>query len=133
MGRPAMEKERAGSVDGWVITREKEGSTEVRLREMREYAPKFDEPGKFLLVKAEEISASFNKAPIHMNAVNVQEEIQPVKDLTSIQETMRANLKLVAEQSKRPRVPISTHIHHPNFRWALPADDIPAVTVENIL
>ena len=131
LGKTTMEKYRARFGDDWVITREKEGSTEVRLREMREYAPKFDEPGKFLLVKAEEISASFQNAPIHMNAVNVQEEIQPVKDLTSIQETMRANLKLVAEQSKRLGVPIFTHINHPNFRMALTADDLAAVTEEN--
>ncbi len=131
LGKTTMEKYRARFGDEWVVTREKDGGTEVRLREMREYAPKFDEPGKFLLVKAEEISASFNKAPIHMNAVNVQEEIKPVKDFTSIQETMRANLKLVAEQSQRLGVPIFTHINHPNFRWALTADDLAAVTEEN--
>jgi hypothetical protein len=83
LGKGTMEKYRARFGDDWVITRTKDGAEEVRLREMSEYTPKFDEPGKFLLVKAEEISASFDNAPIHMNAINVQEEIKPVKDLTS--------------------------------------------------
>ncbi|MBL9129559.1 MAG: hypothetical protein JNG86_00055 [Verrucomicrobiaceae bacterium] len=131
LGKTTLEKYRARFGDEWVITREKDGTTEVRLREMRDYAPKFDEPGKFLLVKAEEISASFNKAPIHMNAVNLQEELQPVKDHVSVQETMRLNLKNVAEQSRRLGVPMFTHINHPNFRWALTAEDLAAVTEEN--
>ncbi|MBK8091938.1 MAG: hypothetical protein IPK32_08125 [Verrucomicrobiaceae bacterium] len=131
LGKATMDKYRSRFGNDWVITREKDGSTEVRLRQMSEYAPKFDEPGKFLIVKAEEISASFQKAPIHMNAVNIQQEIQPVKDHVSIQETMRANLRLVAEQAAKLGPPIFTHINHPNFRWALTADDLAAVTEEN--
>jgi len=131
LGKTTMEKYRARFGDEWVITREKEGSTEVRLRQMSEYGPKLNEPGQFLLVPAEEISAEYNKAPIHMNAVNLREEIKPVKDRTNIQETMRANLKLVNEQAARLGVPMFTHINHPNFRWALTAEDLAAVLEEN--
>ena len=66
-----------------------------------------------------------------MNAVNLKEEITPVKDLGSIPEVMRANLRLVNEQSKRLGVPMLTHINHPNFRWALSAEDLAAVLEEN--
>jgi hypothetical protein len=39
--------------------------------------------------------------------VNLREEIKPIKDLGSIQEVLRANFKLVNEQSQRLGVPVS--------------------------
>lgn len=131
LGKTTMEKYRARFGDDWVTTREKDGVTEVRLKKLAEYRPKFEVPGKFLLVQAEEISAGIGKVPIHMNAVNLQEEIKPINDLSSIQEVMRANLRLVNEQSKRLGVPMLTHINHPNFKWALSAEDLAAVLEEN--
>lgn len=131
LGKTTMEKYRARFGDEWVTTREKDGVTEVRLKKLEEYRPKFEVPGKFLIIQAEEISAGIGSVPIHMNAVNLREEIKPVKDLTSIQEVMRANLRLVNEQSKRLGVPMLTHINHPNFKWALSAEDLAAVLEEN--
>ena len=83
LGKTTMEKYLARFGGDWVTTREKDNLTEVRLKKLEEYRPKFEEPGKFLLIQAEEISAGFGKAPIHINAVNLREEIKPVKDLTS--------------------------------------------------
>ncbi len=131
LGKTTMEKYRARFGDEWVTTREKDGVTEVRLKKLEEYRPKFEEPGKFLIVQAEEISAGLGSVPIHMNAVNLKEEIKPMKDLGSIPEVMRANLRLVNEQSKRLGVPMLTHINHPNFRWALSAEDLASVLEEN--
>ena len=131
LGKTTMEKYRARFGDEWVTTREKDGVTEVRLKKLEEYRPKFEEPGKFLLVQAEEISAGIGSVPIHLNAVNLREEIKPVKDLGSIPEVMRANLRLVNEQSQRLGVPMFTHINHPNFRWALSAEDLASVLEEN--
>ncbi|MCX6857455.1 MAG: hypothetical protein NTV80_21400 [Verrucomicrobia bacterium] len=109
----------------WVETRNNAtGETEVRLKTLEDYRPKLEEPGKFLLVQAEEISAGFGKAPIHINAINVTTAIQPVKDLVSIRETIRANLQAVAEQAAKTGKPIMAHINHPNFKWALTADDL---------
>ncbi len=131
LGKTTLEKYRARFGDEWVTTREKDGLTEVRLKKLEEYRPKFEEQDKFLLVQAEEISASIGSVPIHMNAVNLCEEIKPVKDLGSIPEVMRANLRLVNEQSQRLGVPMFTHINHPNFRWALSAEDLASVLEEN--
>ncbi len=72
LGKTTMEKYRARFGDEWVTTREKDGETEVRLKKLEEYRPKFEEPGKFLIVQAEEISAGFGKIPIHLNAVNLK-------------------------------------------------------------
>lgn len=131
LGKTTMDKYRARFGDEWVTTRDKDGVTEVRLKKLEEYRPKFEEPGKFLIVQAEEISAGLGKAPVHMNAVNLREEIKPIKDLGSIQEVLRANFKMVNEQSARLGVPMFTHINHPNFRWALTAEDMAAVLEEN--
>ncbi len=131
LGKTTMDKYRARFGDEWVTTRDKDGVLEVRLKKLEEYRPKFEEPGKFLIVQAEEISAGLGKAPVHMNAVNLREEIKPIKDLGSIQEVLRANFKLVNEQSQRLGVPMFTHINHPNFRWAFTAEDMAAVLEEN--
>jgi hypothetical protein len=131
LGKTTMDKYHARFGDAWVTTREKDGATEVRLKKLEEYRPKFEEAGKFILVQAEEISAGIGKTPIHLGAVNLREEIKPIKDLGSVQEVMRANLQMVNEQSKRLGIPMLTHINHPNFRWAFPADDMAAVLEEN--
>jgi hypothetical protein len=109
----------------WVETRTNaKGELEVRLKTLEEYRGKLEEPGKYLLVQAEEVSAGFGKAPIHINAVNLTEAIQPMKDVKTIRETMRVNLQMIAEQSVKTGRPIIAHINHPNFRWALTADDL---------
>ena len=131
LGKTTMDKYRARFGGEWVTTRDQDGVTEVRLKKLEEYRPQFEEPGKFLIVQAEEISAGLGKAPVHMNAVNLREEIKPIKDLGSIQEVLRANFKLVNEQSARLGVPMFTHINHPNFRWAFTAEDMAAVLEEN--
>lgn len=131
LGKATMDKYRARFGNEWVTTRDKDGVTEVRLKKLEEYRPLLEEPGKFLLVQAEEISAGLGKVPVHMNAMNLREEIKPVKNLGSIPEVIRANLKMVNEQSRRLGVPMFTHINHPNFRWAFTADDMAAVLEDN--
>ncbi|MCW0217616.1 MAG: hypothetical protein OJI67_04765 [Prosthecobacter sp.] len=125
LGRKVVDKcsERFGP--DWVTTHKNaKGEIEVKLKTLEEYRGKFEEPGKFLLVQAEEVSAGFGNAPIHINAINLTEAIQPVKDLVSIRETMRANLQAIAAQAVKTGRPIMAHVNHPNFRWALTAEDL---------
>lgn len=125
LGRKVVDKcsERFGP--DWVTTRKNaKGEIEVKLKTLEEYRGKFEEPNKFLLVQAEEVSAGFGNAPIHINAINLTEAIQPVKDLVSIRETMRANLQAIAAQAVKTGRPIMAHLNHPNFRWALTAEDL---------
>jgi hypothetical protein len=125
LGRKVMDKyaERYGK--DWMTTRTNEkGELEVKLKTLEEYRVKLEEPGKFLLVQAEEVSAGFAKAPIHINAINLTEAIQPLKDVTSIRETLRANMQAIAAQAVKTGRPIMSHLNHPNFRWAVSAEDI---------
>lgn len=125
LGKKVLDKYRARFGDKWVETRtDGKGRLEVRLKPLEEYRRLVEKPGKFLLVEAEEISAGMGKAPIHINAVNLHEAIKPVKDLTSIREVMRQNLQLVAGQAAKTGKPIIAHVNHPNFQWALTAEDL---------
>lgn len=130
LGLTAIDKYRKTFGEEWVDSRTNEdGKPEIRLRRLEEYRGKFEEAGKFLLVQAEEISAEFEKAPIHMNAINLGEAIQPLK-AGSYAEVMRANLRAVTEQEKRLGRPMMVHLNHPNFRWALTPEIIAEVVEE---
>jgi hypothetical protein len=62
----------------WVTYRtDSAGMIEVKLKTLREYAPLFEEKGKFLIMQAEEVSDAYQGKPIHMNAINVKELVQP--------------------------------------------------------
>ena len=135
VGKSAMAKYLEKYGEPWVERREKDGVKEVRLKMLEEYRPKFEKEGEFLLVPAEELSANFAvtpelKAPIHMVAFNLKEEIKPIEG-TSFKDVLRKNLQAVREQEKRTGQPMLTHINHPNFRWALTAEDMAEVLEEN--
>jgi hypothetical protein len=135
LGKTAMQKYRERFGDKWVETRQREGAAEVRLKKLEEYRTLFEKPDQFLLVQAEELSASFlippkQKVPIHMNGINLQEEIKPV-DGTSIADVLRKNLRAIREQGTRLGIPVLGHINHPNFQWALTAEDMAEALEEN--
>ena len=133
LGKSPIEKYVAAFDESWVERRTNDkGEPEIRLRRLDEYGPKFEEAGKFLLVQTEEISAKFKNAPIHMNAINIGEVIQPLSG-DSYAEVMRANLKAVEEQSKRLGRPMIVHINHPNFQWALTAEVLAEVVEDRFL
>jgi hypothetical protein len=76
------------------------------------------------MIEAEEISASFGKAPVHINAVNVDDALEPVKDLETVRDVIRANLIAITEHARATGRPVLAHINHPNFRWAFTAEDV---------
>ncbi len=128
-GAVAYEKYVATFGTPWVEQRETDGVREVRLKMLSEFRGKFEKPGQFLMIQAEEITDSFIKVPIHMGAINVREVIKP-RGGNSIVETMENNLAAVAEQRARTGVPMFAHINHPNFRWALTAEEMAQVDRE---
>ena len=95
----------------------------VRLKTLQEYKPMFEEKGKFLIVPAEEITDSYEKKPIHINAFNIKELIKPLGG-KSVAEVMQNNLDQVYAQRKRTGQPMFPHINHPNFGWAVKVEDM---------
>jgi len=109
--------------EDWVTYREDSGRTEVKLKTLEEYRSLFEEEGEFLIIQSEEISDSYEDKPIHMNATNIQELIEP-QGGSSVADVMQRNLDKVAEQREATGVPMFLHLNHPNFIWAITPEDI---------
>ncbi len=104
---------------GWVETRRSEqGPTQVRLKPLSECRGLFEEPGRFLLIQAEEVS---EKA--HLNAINLLELIPPQGGPT-IPDILQNNVNALLAQQEKTGQPMLVHINHPNFQWALTAEDM---------
>lgn len=99
------------------------GEIRVKLKTLAEYRPLFEEKDKFLIMQAEEITDSYAGKPVHVGAVNVKELIKP-QGGSSVAEVMQRNLDAVYEQRNRTGQPMFPHINHPNFQWAIKANDM---------
>lgn len=113
----------------WVETRGENGIEEVRLKPMNEYAPLFQEAGRFLVLAGEEISDRAEGKPVHINATNLRDRIEPQHGET-VKDTIRNNLRAIIEQEKQVGRPIFPHVNHPNFGYAITAEDMAEVVQE---
>ncbi len=127
IGGLARYRERFG--DKWVETRDKDGKTEIRLKTLAEFRPLFEEREKFLLIQSEEITDSFQSLPIHVNATNLRDLIKP-QGGNSLRETIANNLIAVENQSRATGQPMLAHLNHPNYGYAVTAEDMAAVLEE---
>jgi hypothetical protein len=99
------------------------GKINVKLKMLDEYRPLFEEPGKFLIIQAEELSDGYKGKPIHINVVNVKELVQP-QGGNSVAEVIQNNLNEIYAQRKKTGQPMFPHINHPNFQWAIKIEDM---------
>ena len=102
---------------------------EVKLKTLAEYAPMFEEEGKFLIIQSQELTESFESKPLHMNVTNIQKLI-PAEGGNSIPEILQNGLDKVKAQRDSTGVPMFLHINHPNFVWAITPEDIIALNGE---
>lgn len=121
-GKKAFERLKERFPD-WVEERETEGKKEVRLRTFPEVSAKLSIPGEFLLIQGEEISDKFDGRPMHMNASNVREVLTPRGGMT-MAETIQNNVDAVMSQRVRLKQPMLPHLNHPNFHYAITAEDL---------
>ena len=122
-GDAALAKYVARFGEDWVERREIEGARQVRLKMLSEFRSLVEEPDRFLMIQSEELTAKFRSAPIHINATNVREFIAP-RGGNSMIEVMQNNVNAVMEQRQRTGVPMFPHINHPNFGWAITAEEL---------
>ncbi|MFO0868976.1 MAG: hypothetical protein U0935_08475 [Pirellulales bacterium] len=113
----------------WVVLREKDGKRQVRLKRYDEFRSQFEESGRFTLLQGEEITDSVENLPIHINASNIRDLIRP-QGGKSVREVIANNLIAVQAQAQRVGQPILAHLNHPNFGWAVTAEDMAAVIQE---
>ncbi|WP_420388283.1 histidinol-phosphatase [Roseivirga sp.] len=114
--------------EDWVEYTSDSSGTRVKLKTEDEYLPLFlDE--EFLIIRGEEITDSYDGKPLHMNATNVQEKIEP-RHGNSVSDVLQNNINAVLEQREATGVPIMPHINHPNFGWAVSVEDMKALRGE---
>lgn len=124
-GKDALKKYRNRFGKEWVETRGKEGTDkqEVRLKPLNEFRALLEERGRFIMIPSEEISDSSQGKPLHMNVTNIKKIIAPVKGAT-MRETLTIQLRAVELQSKETGREMMLHLNHPNFYYAVTAEDI---------
>ncbi len=129
-GKNVLDKYVKAFGDKWVEKREgKSGGTEIRLKTFAECRKRFDKTESFMLLTGEEISDSVGGLPLHLNATNLKKLLRPTGGST-IREAMTRNLRAAKEQAKKEGREILVHLNHPNFGWAVTAEDLAAVTEE---
>ncbi len=72
---------------------------------------------KFLVIKGEEVTDEFQQKPIHINSLNPESLVKP-QGGTSVLDTMQRNVDAIRAARGVPQ------IDHPNFRWAITADEL---------
>lgn len=113
----------------WVEERMVDGVHQVRLRRFDEVEAKLNRPGEFLLIQGEEVSDAFEKRPIHMNVSNLKELLTP-RGGTSVRDVMQNNVNAAVAQRERTGQPMIIHLNHPNFGFAVTAEDLAQVIGE---
>lgn len=117
--------------DDWIETRKTDnGGLEIRLKTLDEFRGQFEQPGKFLMIQAEEITDHFGSLPIHINATNLGELIRP-QGGEGVVETIQNNLKAVEAQSVKFNRPVIAHLNHPNFGYGVSSTQLAAATREH--
>jgi len=106
-----------------------EDGARVRLKTFEEYRPLFEEEGKFLLIQSEEITDAFEEKPLHVNATNLKERIEP-QGGGSVREVLQRNVDAVLAQRERTGERMFPHVNHPNFGWAVKVEDLIALRGE---
>jgi len=119
----ATEKYRKRFGPSWVEERDEKGKTMVRLKPLREFRTLFDTPNKFVMIQGEEVTHAFKKQPLHMNAINLRDVLKPIEG-QDMPESLRVNLRQIADQQKKAGWPGLTFLNHPNYKWGQTAEEI---------
>lgn len=115
--------------DDWVVERTVLEKQQMRLKTLDELRKRFERKGEFLFIQGEEITDSYEGAPVHLNVVNVVDRINPQKG-GSVKETIQRNIDEVMAQSRRKKKPMLVHVNHPNFQWGITLEDIASISGE---
>jgi hypothetical protein len=107
----------------WVESRETDSQLEYRLKPLDEFRALVEERGTFIMIPSEEVTDRAEGVPVHINASNIRDAIEPLGGAT-VRETIENNLRNIEEQAKRAGREMLAHLNHPNFGWAVTAEDI---------
>ncbi len=126
----ALDKLRANWPAEWVETRGSGEALEVRLKTFDSIFEKLAIPQQYLLIQGEEITDRFGKLPVHMCATNTNELLPPTGG-DSITDVMQRNIDAAVSRRERTGVRTLVHLNHPNFGYAVTAEQLMKVVGEN--
>lgn len=125
VGRDAVTKAEARFGREWLKRETREGKEGIVLKTLDECRAALEKPGEFYLLPAEEMSNSGQKKPVHINALNLDSVIEPIKDDDATpREVLRRSMRAIKAHADKTGRPILAHLNHPNFQWALTAEDL---------
>lgn len=81
---------------------------------------------RFLIVKGEEVTDQFAGKPLHINGLDVSEQVAP-RGGTSVVDVLQRNVNAIRQANGVP------HINHPNFRWAITREELQQVRNNKLL
>jgi len=100
----------------------------VRLLTFEEYRSDYEEPQHFMLLHGEEISDASQGKPVHLNAIHTSRVIPPTGGAT-VGECLLNNVVRMREELTPQGFGEWIVVNHPNFGWALTAEDLALSTV----
>lgn len=109
--------------EDWVKYAVNKEGLQVNLKTLSEFRPLFEEDEKFMIFKAEEVTSYLDDKAVHMGAINIEHVIKPQEGSTIV-ELIQNNLDAIKEQEKEIGRPVMQHLNHPNFTYAITAEDI---------
>jgi len=80
----------------------------------------FGAANKFILINGEEVSDKFQEKPIHLNGLNIKQVVEPQRGL-SVTSVIQNNIDAIRRVDGVP------HVNHPNFHWAISANDLKSI------
>jgi hypothetical protein len=114
----------------WIESRGEGDATEIRLKTFDEIFARLAVPQEYLLIQGEEITDRFGKLPVHMCATNTTELLPPTGG-DSITEVIQQNINAATSRRERSGVKTLVHLNHPNFGYAVTAEQLMKVVGEN--
>ena len=75
---------------------------------------------QFLIIKGEEVTDRFGDKPIHINGLDVSRPVEPQHG-SSVLDVVQRTVDAIRKADGIP------HVNHPNFGWAITADELKAV------
>jgi hypothetical protein len=72
---------------------------------------------KFLVIQGEEVTTSAESKPVHVNGLAVESRVEP-PNADTVAEALQQSVDAIRRANGVP------HVNHPNFGWALTAEDL---------
>ena len=76
---------------------------------------------QFLVIKGEEVTSRYDRKPLHINGLDVARKVDAAEGSSSVVDVLQRNVDGIRAADGIP------HINHPNFGWAITADELAAV------